>query len=165
MAAAQFIGRVGGLAVAIGIGTAVVPGGATAWADSDSIRSDDSARPGGADSAKPTAGGRARGGPAATRSSAGSSTRPNAGRGISTAPPAAERAPSLKQDAPDPVSDPAPTALPLPSAATPIHPHESAGHITALAPGTSSAPLAASAGVGADPLAPVAEALSWSLPA
>ena len=33
MPAAQFIGRVGGLAVAIGIGTAVAAGCAVAWAD------------------------------------------------------------------------------------------------------------------------------------
>ncbi len=73
--AAQFVGRIGGLAVAIGVGTAIASGCATAWADTDSGSSVDTAGP--------------KAGPASA-----ASVKSTRGQGNSSAPRVSQRSPS-----------------------------------------------------------------------
>jgi ABC-2 type transport system ATP-binding protein len=85
MGASRFVGRVGGLAVALGVGAAVFSGGGVAWADTtDEGRSNDAsaASTGAANTGSSTPGARATRGSSARKAAAServaSAARPNA---------------------------------------------------------------------------------------
>ncbi len=124
MSAAQFIGRVGGIAAALGVGVAILSGPAVAGAETDgsnnssrasaSSSRSDSANSSRSDSAAPT-----RRGMSAARAEASTPTRGRVTREVTEsvpeAPPVSDAAASAPPEA---LATPAVSAVPAPAAAT-----------------------------------------------
>jgi hypothetical protein len=154
MSAAQFIGRVGGIAAALGVGVAILSGPAVAGAETDgsnnssrasaSSSRSDSANSSRSDSAAPT-----RRGMSAARAEASTPTRGRVTREVTEsvpeAPPVSDAAASAPPEA---LATPAVSAVPAPAAATLTLPAPSAALPAPSA--TVAAPSAAA------PVAPVA---------
>lgn len=110
MTAGIFVGRIGGLAVALGVGVAVYGGGPVAWADTGAARgTDDTSAQSGADS--PRIHPAARRGPARASDIAAATTGParSAARGRSSEPPVAE-SPAVASPAAEPPAVASPVA-------------------------------------------------------
>ena len=145
MSAAQFIGRVGGIAAALGVGVAILSGPAVAGAETDgsnnssrasaSSSRSDSANASRSDSAAPT-----RRGMNATRAEASAPARGRVTREVTKsvpeAPPVSDVAASASPEA---LATPAVSAVPAPAAATLTLPAPSAA---APAPSAAAAPVA-----------------------
>lgn len=145
MSAAQFVGRVGGIAAALGVGLAILHGPAVAAADTDGA---DSARSSSRSESTPARGGARQAG-AVTQES---STLPTRGRGAGERGDVPAAVPDLPSpsalavlDSP-PSPDPAPVALPAAAAV----PAPAATSVTVPAPSA------------AEPVAPLVDAQSYS---
>lgn len=158
MGASRFVGRVGGLAVALGVGAAAFSGAGTAWADTSDPGSDSSGatRAASANDSAP-----ARGRKAAAPASAGASTesRPRQQRNSRS-----EAAPKPVSDGPSSVvidTDPAPE--PAPAVVAPAAVSQAAPVISS--PVSSPAPVASPVSIPAPAAAQVVEPAALPAPA
>jgi ABC-2 type transport system ATP-binding protein len=158
VAASQFVGRVGGLAVAIGIGTGIVVGCSTAWADTDSGSSPETAgTKTGAAAAGPAKATRGQGNSGASRMSQRSTNRPASSATVrpSTRVQAAAAAPAAIPDPTDTGPVPVATFTAPPASAAPADP---------VSEPLTDAASALSDGVSPDPLASVDDSPSEARP-
>ena len=166
MGASRFVGRVGGLAVALGVGAAVFSSGGVAWADTSEAAgqgssNDASTASNGAEttaastpSARGTRGSAAR--KAAASSHAAGSAQSNGARVTTKRVAAAVATPATDPASEAAVSIPGDDATGEDSAGTPVDARE----VTAF---LSAAESSASDGADTDPLLPADSAASWAL--
>jgi ABC-2 type transport system ATP-binding protein len=185
MGASRFVGRVGGLAVALGVGAAVFSGGGVAWADTtDEGRSNDAstASTGAANTGSATPGARATRGSsarkaAASERAAGASRSNGAVPGAqATSRRAAAAVAVLSLDSESDAAASSPGDIEMPSGIDPVdgdlgdstvdvvvdtvpEPVDG-GEITAF---LTEADNDSSDGAGSDPLLPAGEAASWAV--
>ena len=191
MNASKFVGRVGGLAIALGVGAGAFSGSAVAWADSPAPGSDASAGPSAAsspDSGPSTARhsrGSASGTPTRNASRRSGSAGPSSGAAANprsaAAPAAAEPVPVAIHDIPEadavpaeapaatPVVDSVPNSAPAVDVVAPVA--DSLPELDVTAPAsapvssivTAAAEPLADPGAGDSPAVPASSPLEWTL--